>query len=86
VTELSGGQLAPGPPKSDAGKRVIALPAAIMPGVWQYMSWLVKPYDDDLVFTSPEGAPLRRNFRRRVWLPALRAAGLPLIHFHDLRH
>jgi integrase len=26
------------------------------------------------------------NFRQRVWLPALQAAGLPLIHFHDLRH
>jgi len=38
------------------------------------------------VFTSPEGAPLRRNFRQRVWLPALRAAALPVIHFHDLRH
>ena len=36
--------------------------------------------------TGPEGGPLRRNFRQRVWLPALRAAGLPLIHFHDLRH
>ena len=26
------------------------------------------------------------RFRQRVWLPALQAAGLPLIHFHDLRH
>ena len=29
---------------------------------------------------------MRRNFRQRVWLPALRAAALPVIHFHDLRH
>jgi integrase len=43
--------------------------------------------DDGLVFTSSGGRPLRRsNFRRRVWHPALRAAGLPAIHFHDLRH
>ena len=26
------------------------------------------------------------NFRRRVWLPAVAAAGLPGIHLHDLRH
>jgi hypothetical protein len=26
------------------------------------------------------------NFRQRVWLPALRQAALPMIHFHDLRH
>jgi integrase len=86
VTELSGGQLVPGPPKSEAGKRLIVLPAAVMPVVRQHMAWLVKPDEDALVFTSPEGAPLRRNFRQRVWLPALRAAGLPDIHFHDLRH
>jgi len=65
---------------------LIVLPVAIMPVVRQHMTWLVKPDDDALVFTSPEGAPLRRNFRQRVWLPALRAAALPVIHFHDLRH
>jgi integrase len=42
---------------------------------------------DGLVFTARNGAPLRRsNFRRRVWLPALEAVGLPRDgHFHDLR-
>jgi integrase len=45
------------------------------------------PGDDGLLFTSPGGGPLRHtNFRRRVWLPALQKAGLPPIHFHDLRH
>ena len=39
------------------------------------------------MFATPTGAPLRHsNFRQRVWLPALRQAALPLIHFHDLRH
>ena len=45
--------------------------------------------DDDqaLVFTSPMGTPLRHsNFYRREWLPAVAKAGLPGIHFHDLRH
>src|ERR1039457_3978948 len=36
---------------------------------------------------GPTGALLRRgNFRRRTWLPALKKAGLPVLHFHDLRH
>jgi integrase len=46
-------------------------------------------YGDDqaLVFTSPMGTPLRHsNFYRRAWLPAVAKAGLPGIHFHDLRH
>jgi len=46
-----------------------------------------RPDDDGLVFTSPGGGPLRHtNFRRRFWVPALAAAGLPAMHFHDLRH
>ncbi|MFI9355633.1 tyrosine-type recombinase/integrase [Streptomyces lydicus] len=32
------------------------------------------------------GGRLRRNNFRRVWLPALRAAGLSDVHFHGLRH
>ena len=41
----------------------------------------------DLVFAGPGGGLLHHsNFRRRVWLPAVAAAGLTGIHFHDLRH
>jgi integrase len=40
-----------------------------------------------LVFTSPDGQPLRHsNFYRRAWMPALAATGLVGTHFHDLRH
>ena len=47
----------------------------------------MRPGDDGLVFTSPGSGPLRHtNFRRRFWVPALAAAGLPAMHFHDLRH
>jgi integrase len=47
------------------------------------------PTDPDaLVFTAPGGGPLRlTNFRRRVWVPALRSAGLlERFRIHDLRH
>jgi integrase len=41
-----------------------------------------------LVFSTPEGRPLRRtSFSRQVWIPAREAAGLPPeVTFHDLRH
>jgi integrase len=40
------------------------------------------------VFTTAKGQPLRgSNWRRRVWLLALEAAGLPPeTRIHDLRH
>ncbi|MDP9798903.1 integrase [Catenuloplanes nepalensis] len=46
------------------------------------------PGADQLVFPNGAGTPLlRSNFRRRVWTPALRRAGLPTtLRFHDLRH
>ena len=41
-----------------------------------------------LVFTSPQGAPLRNsNLRRQVWYAAVEQADLPQgLRIHDLRH
>ena len=42
--------------------------------------------NDDLLFVTTQGAPIRHaNFRRRVWVPALEAAGLEGLRIHDLR-
>jgi integrase len=74
------------PPKSDAGKRLVAIPPMILPDVLSHLDTFTPPGTGVLLFTSPEGKPLRHtNFRRRVWLPALAASGLD-VHFHDLRH
>jgi integrase len=87
LTELPVGGYAYGPPKSDAGRRLVVFPAHIAPALKSHLADFVAPQADALVFTSPTGAPLRRgNFRRRVWGPALGRAGIPEVHFHDLRH
>jgi len=87
LTELPGGGYHFGPPKSAASQRTIAIPGAIMPKLKQHLASHTSPEPDALVFTSPTGTPLRHNnFRRRHWLPALTAANLTGIHFHDLRH
>ena len=40
-----------------------------------------------LMFSAPSGGPIRRtNFRRRIWLPAVRASVGEPCTFHDLRH
>jgi integrase len=87
LAEIRGGGFAFGPPKSAAGKRVVTIPEVICPVVQWHLSCFAEDGDEGLAFTSPEGRPLHHsNFRRRVWLPALAAAGLTGIHFHDLRH
>jgi integrase len=87
LSEQPGGGFAFGPPKSEAGVRIVAIPEVIMPDLALHIMTHAGPGDDGLLFTSPGGAPLRHtNFRRRVWLPALQTAGVPPIHFHDLRH
>jgi integrase len=87
LSEQRGGGFAFGPPKSDAGHRTAAIPSVIAPDLASHIVTYAVPGDEALVFTSSGGGPLRRsNFCRRVWHPALRAVGLPPIHFHDLRH
>ena len=74
-----------GPPKSRAGRRTVAFPDLITSDLREHLEEL--PKDALLVFISSTGSPLAHsNFRHRVWLPALETAGLPGVHFHDLRH
>lgn len=54
LTEVSG-HLAFGPPKSDAGKRIIVVPALIIPDLRWHLSCFAQPGDDGLVFTARAG-------------------------------
>nr|MDT0658961.1 site-specific integrase [Micromonospora sp. DSM 115978] len=78
-----------GPPKSEAGNRTVALPAAARAALAAHLTEFVGEGAEALVFTGEKGAALRTaNFQRAVkWAAALRAAGMPAgFHFHDLRH
>jgi integrase len=87
LTEIPGGSFQFGPPKSDAGQRLVPIPGLIRASIRDHLDRQPGQADNALVFTSPAGLPLRHtNFRRRFWLPALTAAGLPPTRFHDLRH
>ncbi len=87
LNERDGGGFSFGPPKSEAGVRTVAIPELITPDLAAHIVTYARLGDDGLIFISPGGGPLRHtNFRRRFWVPALAAAGLPAMHFHDLRH
>ncbi len=77
-----------GPPKSTASGRTVAMPHPLSELLAQHLATrgLTKADPDALVFTAPDGGPIRyANWRNRVWVPACRAAGVPNLAFHDLR-
>lgn len=79
------GHLHTGPPKTRAGRRTVGLPRAVVEELAAHMG-PVGPADA-YVFTADRGDVLRTsNFRTKVWLPAVRAAGLEPLRPHDLRH
>jgi hypothetical protein len=61
VAELTDGSLITGPPKSQAGKRVVSIPAFIAPDLRTHLDQYTAPDPDSLVFTGPKNAPLRRS-------------------------
>jgi integrase len=85
--QLDSGEIIENEPKSDAGKRTVALPEPLVNELRAHMATFVKRGRDCYVFTSVEGDPIERNnFRKRVWLPAVRSTRLRGLRFHDLRH
>jgi integrase len=76
-----------GPPKSEAGRRTVTIPEAVLPAITTHLDRFAQAGPDGLVFVGPQGGVLRKsNFTTDVWHPAVRGLGLSHLHFHDLRH
>ena len=86
VAELDGGKLVEDTPKSRAGRRTVALPAAIIPDLQTHLDKFAEKGENGRVFVGPKGGPLRRSGFRRIWNKVRTEVGLPDLHFHDLRH
>jgi integrase len=85
AVELAGGRVEFGPPKTEAGRRTVALPPTLATALREHLDAYVAPGPDALLFTSPEGHPLRRTKFRPRWAAACSAVGITGLHFHDLR-
>jgi integrase len=73
--------------KTPASRRTVAIPAFLIEVLAEHLKRADRQQAKDLVFTAPEGGPLRRSlFRQRVWLPAVEQADLKGLTFHGLRH
>jgi integrase len=88
ISRGKGGQIVIGLPKSDAGRRTLSMPGALA----EMLSAHLEPMGpsaadgDAWVFPSTSGGPLHyANWYHRVWAPAVTAADLEGLTFHDLR-
>jgi integrase len=74
--------------KSRSSRRTLSIPTFLIAELAKHLAGnRAGANPEDLVFTGPEGGPLRRYFTERVFNPAVERAGLdPGLTFHGLRH
>lgn len=75
-----------GDPKSDAGKRDVAIPPHIIPAVKDHLSKHVGRQRDALLFPARNGGHLQPSTFQRHFYPGRDRAGRPDLRFHDCRH
>lgn len=87
MQELADGTLLVGEPKSDAGRRTVFFPQAIVADIEAHLASWAAPGRDGLVFCGTNGQPLRRATFYTAWGRAMRQVDVdPNLRFHDLRH
>jgi integrase len=86
--ELKHGRTIIKDPKSEAGKRSVAIPDVILADLRDHLDRFSEAGPDGLVFIGPNGGRLRRRNFLRLWTKALTDAMVvdEDVHFHDLRH
>lgn len=84
--QLANGTILVSEPKTEAGKRKIALPGPLVSELASHLDSFTAPSPDAVVFCGPKGGPLRPHVWQKNWDAARRTVGLENLHFHDLRH
>lgn len=74
-------------PKTEESRRSVPIPKFLAEELEAHLAQWSDPGRDGLVFTAPQGGPVRiENWRRRVWTPAFTKTGIEPLRLHDLRH
>ncbi len=85
--QLRNGLLVLGPPKSDAGRRTIAVPAFLVAELEGHLEQYTAPQPEARVFRGERGGSLRRHVVQKYWIAARSTTNLPdNFRLHDLRH
>lgn len=85
VVRVDGGFLI-GSPKSEAGRRTVAVPPRLQPILDEHLDRFVGPASDALLFPARHGGHLAPSALYGHFYPAREAAGLLTLRWHDLRH
>ncbi len=79
------GELFDDDPKAK-GKRPVTLPPFLVAEIEAHLNAFVGSDPDAWVFVGPKGGRPKRNNFWNIWNVARKAAGMPEVHLHDLRH
>lgn len=75
-----------GPPKTDAGRRTLVLPASLIPEIEAHLDEWVATEPGAPIFAGARGGPVRVAVWQADWTRARRTLGLEGVRLHDLRH
>jgi integrase len=75
-----------GPPKSEAGRRTLAIPPNLKQVLIDHLARHVEPGPEAWLFTNETGSRLPTHKFNRVWVKVRSDIGRPDLHLHDLRH
>jgi integrase len=81
-----GGRLVVGTPKTAAGRRLVAIPPALLVPLRDHLERFAQDGPDGLLFPSDHGKQLAPSSVYGWFYPARDAAGRPDLRLHDLRH
>jgi integrase len=73
-------------PKSDAGRRDVAIPPHLLPAVEDHLKRHAQVGAQGLLFPAARGGHLAPSTLYGIFSPARKAAARPDLRFHDLRH
>jgi integrase len=85
VTRVNGKMIV-GDPKTEAGKRVVAVPPHLVPVLVDHLERFVPAGAAALLFPARHGEHMAPASLYRVFYPAREKAGRADLRFHDLRH
>ncbi len=83
---LNSGRQIIGPPKTDAGRRTLAIPSALIDDLRDHLDTYSQPGEDGYVFTGVKGGRLSPAVWTTKWTEARHKVPIEHIRLHDLRH